>query len=68
MLEDSYIHGHSCAAESNDSRRSSRCTEIEAGYWLDGFQGDQKSFVTEDALYFPTLRRALSLLWIHEAI
>ena len=68
MLEDSYIHGHSCAAEVNDSRRSSRCTEIEAGYWLDGFQGDQKSFVTEDALYFPTLRRALSLLWIHEAI
>ena len=68
MLEDGYIHGHSCAAEVNDSKRSSRCAEIEAGYWLDGFQGDHKSFITEDAIYFPTLRRALSLLWIHEAI
>jgi hypothetical protein len=68
MLEDSYIHGHSCAAEVNDFKRSSRCAEIEAGYWLDGFQGDHKSFITEDALFFPTLRRALSLLWIHEAI
>jgi Zn-dependent peptidase ImmA (M78 family) len=68
MLEDGYIHGHSCAAEVNDSKRSSRCAEIEAGYWLNGFQGDHKSFITEDALYFPTLRRALSLLWIHEAI
>jgi Zn-dependent peptidase ImmA (M78 family) len=68
MLEDGYIHGHSCAAEVNDSKRSSRCAEIEAGYWLDGFQGDHKSFITEDALYFPTLHRTLSLLWIHEAI
>jgi len=68
MLEDDYVHGHSCAAEVNDLKRSSRCAEIEAGYWLDGFQGDHKSFITEDALFFPTLRRALSLLWIHEAI
>ena len=68
MLEDGYIHGHSCAAEVNDSKRSSRCAEIEAGYWLDGFQGDHKSFITEDAVYFPSLRRSLSLLWIHEAI
>lgn len=68
MLEDDYVHGHSCAAEVNESKRSSRCAEIEAGYWLDGFRGDHKSFLTEDALYFPTLRRSLSLLWIHEAI
>ena len=68
MLEDTYIHGHSCAAEVNESKRSSRCAEIEAGYWLEGFRGDYKSFVTEDALYFPTLHRALSLIWIHEAI
>ena len=68
MLEDGYIHGHSCAAEVNDLTRSARCAEIEAGYWLDGFQGDHKSFITEDALYFPTLRRTLSLLWIHDAI
>ena len=25
-------------------------------------------YITEDAVYFPTLHRALSLLWIHEAI
>ena len=68
MLEDGYVHGHSCAAEVNDSKRSSRCSEIEAGYWLEGFQGDHKSFITEDAVYFPSLRRALSLLWIREAI
>jgi Zn-dependent peptidase ImmA (M78 family) len=68
MLEDGYIHGHSCAAEVNDSKRSSRCGEIEAGFWLDGFQGDHKSFITEDALYFPALRRALSLIWVHDAI
>jgi len=68
LLEDSYIHGHSCAAEVNELKRSSRCPEIEAGYWLDGFRGDHKSFVTEDALYFRSLRRALSLIWIHEAI
>ena len=68
MLEDGYIHGHSCAAEVNESKRSSRSAEIEAGYWLEEFDGDHKSFITEDALYFPTLRRALSLLWIHEAI
>ena len=68
LLEDGYIHGHSCAAEVDKSKRSSRCAEIEAGYWLEGFRDDHKSFVTEDALYFPTLRRALSLIWIHEAI
>ena len=32
MLEDGYIHGHSCAAEVNESKRSSRCAEIEAGF------------------------------------
>jgi uncharacterized protein DUF955 len=68
MLDDPYIHGHGCAAEVNEAKRSSRCAEIEAGYWLEGFQGDHKSYVSEDALYFPTLHRALSLIWIHEAI
>lgn len=68
LLEDGYIHGHSCSAEVNELKRSSRCAEIEAGYWLEGFRGDHKSFVTEDALYFPSLRRALSLIWIHEEI
>ncbi len=60
MLEDDYIHGHSCAAEVHDGKRSSRCSEIEANYWLEGFRGDHKSYLTEDALFFPALRRSLS--------
>lgn len=68
MLEDDYIHGHSCAAELSESNRSSRCSEIEAGFWLEHFRGDHKSFITEDARFFPSLGRSLSLLWIHEAI
>src|SRR6267143_3601493 len=68
LLEDDYIHGHSCAAEVNEAKRCSRCSDIEAGHWLEGFRGDDKSCITEDAIYFPTLNRSLSLLWIHEAI
>ncbi len=68
MLEDDRVHGHSCAAEVNAARRRSRCSEIEADYWLDGFRGDHKSYITEDAIFFPTLGRTLSLLWIHDAI
>jgi Zn-dependent peptidase ImmA (M78 family) len=68
LLEDDYVHGHSCAAEVNDQRRSSRASDVEASYWLEGFRGDDRSCITEDAIYFPTLRRTLSLLWIHEAI
>jgi Zn-dependent peptidase ImmA (M78 family) len=68
MLEDDYIHGHSCAAEVNTLRRHSRSSDIEAGYWLEGFRGNHKSYITEDALFFPTLQRSLSFLWIHDAI
>lgn len=68
LLEDDYIHGHSCAAEVNGTTRCSRSSDVEASYWLEGFRGDHKSCITEDAIYFPTLRRALSLLWIHDAI
>ena len=68
MLVDDYIHGHSCAAEVNEGRHSSRSSEIEAGFWFEGFSGDHKSYITEDAGYFPSLRRSLSLLWIHDAI
>lgn len=68
MLEDDYIHGHSCATELSESNRSSRCSEIEAGFWLEHFRGDHKSLITEDARFFPSLSRSLSLLWIHEAI
>jgi hypothetical protein len=68
MLEDDYVHGHSCAGEVNASRRHSRSADIEAGYWLEGFRGGHKSCITEDALFFPILQRSLSLLWIHDAI
>jgi Zn-dependent peptidase ImmA (M78 family) len=68
MLEDDYIHGHSCAAEVNQVKRSSRSSQIEAGFWLEGFRGDYKSFITEDARFFPSLSRSLSLLWIHDEI
>jgi IrrE N-terminal-like domain len=68
LHDDERIHGHSCAAEVNESNRTSRCSEIGADFWLKGFEGDHKSYITEDAIYFPTLRRSLSLLWIHEAI
>jgi len=68
LHDDERIHGHSCAAEVNETKRMSRSSEIEADFWLKEFEGDHKSYITEDAVYFPTLRRALSLLWIHEAI
>ena len=68
LLEDDYVHGHSCTAEVNDSKRQARASDIEASYWLEGFRGDHKSYLTEDAIYFPALRRTLTLIWIHEAI
>jgi len=68
LLEDDYVHGHSCTAEVNEEKRRSRSSDIEASYWLERFRGDHKSCITEDAIYFPTLRRTLTLLWIHDAI
>jgi Zn-dependent peptidase ImmA (M78 family) len=68
MLEESDIHGCSCAAEVSANKRSCKSSQIEAGYWLEGFRGDHKSCITEDARFFPTLKRSLSLLWIHDAI
>jgi hypothetical protein len=68
LLEDDYVHGHSCAAEVNEARRCSRSSDVQAGFWLEGYRGDDKSSITEDAIYFPALQRTLSLLWIHEAI
>jgi hypothetical protein len=68
LLEDDYIHGHSCAAEVSEQRRCSRSADVQAGFWLEGYRGDDRSCITEDAIYFPALQRTLSLLWIHEAI
>jgi Zn-dependent peptidase ImmA (M78 family) len=68
MLEDDYIHGHSCAAEVNATKLASRSSDIEAGFWLEDFRCDHKSLITEDARFFPSLNRSLSLLWIHDEI
>lgn len=68
MLEDNFVHGLSCAAEVGLNKRDSRSSKVEAGYWLEGFRGDHKSYITEEARFFPKLDRSLSLLWIHDAI
>jgi Zn-dependent peptidase ImmA (M78 family) len=68
MQTDSYIHGRSCAAEVSQNKRASRSSKIEADYWLEGYRGQHKAYITEDARYFPALNRSLSLLWIHDAI
>lgn len=68
MQSDSYIHGCSCAAEVGPSKKSLRSSKVEADYWLDGFRGQHKAYVTEDSRYFPILNRCLTLLWIHDAI
>jgi len=68
IQSDPHIHGLSCAAEVGPDKRSARSSKVEADYWLDGFRGNHKSFITEEARYFPVLNRSLSLLWIHDAI
>lgn len=68
MLEDTYIHGCSCAAEVGPVKKSARSSQVEAGYWLRGFEHDHKAAITEDARYFPMLNRSLSLIWIRDAI
>lgn len=68
LLEDGYVHGHSCAAEVIKTHGNARATDIEAGFWLKDFYGDHKSMLTEDARFFPSLNRSLSLLWINEVI
>lgn len=68
MLEDTYIHGCSCAAEVGPNKRVSRSSQIEAAYWLEGYRGYHKALITEEARYFPLLNRSLSLLWIHDEI
>lgn len=68
LNEDNYIHGLSCAAQVNAQKLSDRSSKIEADYWLRGFRGQHKAYITEDARFFPALNRSLSLLWIHDAI
>lgn len=68
FLEDGYVHGCSCAAEVLRNGGTVRSSDVEAGYWLDGFYGDHKSSITEEARFFPSLGRSLSLIWIHEEI
>jgi Zn-dependent peptidase ImmA (M78 family) len=68
MQDDSYIHGLTCAAKVGPNKKNERCEQIEAYYWLEGFKGLHKSYITEDARYFPALDRSLSLIWIHKII
>ena len=58
----------SCAAEVGPNKRAARSSKVEADYWLEGYRGQHKAYITEDARYFPALKRSLSLLWIHDAI
>jgi Zn-dependent peptidase ImmA (M78 family) len=68
MQADSYTHGLSCAAEVGPNKRAAKSSKVEADCWLEGYRGQHKAYVTEDARYFPALNRSLSLLWIHDAI
>jgi hypothetical protein len=68
MLTDPRIHGLTCAAEVGPRKQESRSSKVEADYWLEGFHGNHRAFITEDARYFPVLNRSLSLLWIHDAL
>lgn len=68
MLYENFVHGLSCAAEVGVNKRTSKSSRVEAGYWLSGFEHDHKSCITEEARYFSTLGRSLSLLWIKDAI
>jgi predicted transcriptional regulator len=66
MLEDNYVHGLSCAAEVLKTHKTARASDVEAGFWLDGFYDNHKAVLTEEARYFPSLERTLSLIWIYE--
>lgn len=68
MLEENYVHGLSCAAEVSPNKKTSKSSKVEAGYWLQGFRGNHKAYLTEEAKYFPKLGKSLSLLWLHAAI
>ena len=68
LLEDTLIHGHSCAAEVNASKPRARDSKIEARFWLEEFRHDHKAYITEDSRFFPALNKTLTLLWINEAI
>lgn len=68
MEEEGYIHGHSCAAEVGPDRKRSRANNVPASAWLEDFRHDHRAVVTEDAWYFTTLNRTLSLVWVEEVI
>ena len=68
FLASSQIHGCSCAAKVGTARRIDRSEHIEAGWWFDGFYANHKSFIVEEACYFPKIDRALSLLWVRDEI
>lgn len=68
FLKGGEIHGRSCAAKVNDAKRSDRSELIEAGWWFEGYYQDYKSYITEEAYFFPALGRCLTLLWVKDEI
>jgi len=68
MEEDGYIHGYSCAKEVGLNKKRVRAKDVPAQAWLEEFRHDPKPVVTEDAWYFSTLDRTLSLIWVEDAI
>ena len=49
-------------------KREVRASDVPAGCWLREFSPDDRECVTEDAIASSTFGRALSLVWIHDAI
>ena len=68
FLNSTLIHGHSCAAQVNDRKRSDRSEISEAGWWFDGYYHDHKAYITEEARFFPRIGRSLCLLWVKDEI
>ena len=60
LSEDGYVHGCSCAAEAMKSGQPRRASDVEASFWLDGFRGDHKALITEDARVFSQPKTELS--------
>lgn len=69
LLEDTTVHGYSCAAElAKTGKQQVRAGDVPAGCWLRDFSPNGRECVTEDAVASRTFGGALSLVWIRDAI
>jgi hypothetical protein len=68
VAEDERIHGLSCAAEVGPMREFTSGDDIPAEAWLEGFRGNHKAVVREEARYFSRLNKILSIVWIFEEL